>query len=94
MANYGEEITDILTEEGIKKLKVGDVLMFRKYDEQAKAEGRIDLRITRIKKKEGRVWAIQVLTFESDEIAVTGKKNLWGRSKRKTIKEHINEEVK
>lgn len=80
-----EDITDILTPKGIKSLKVGDVLMFKKQDEKTGEMGRVDLRITRI--KGGKVFAKQVLTFTVDEVAITGKKSIFGKRKRRLLTE-------
>ena len=70
------EITDTISPEGIDKLKKGQILIFTNDKE------RIDLKITRIDRKNHRIWAERVITFRSDEIVVnTG-------NKRETIEEY------
>ena len=57
-----QEITDVLTPEGIDKLKKGQILGFMH-------EGsRNDLRITKINKKSHRAWAIPVKTYDMEDM--------------------------
>jgi hypothetical protein len=59
------DISDILTPEGAKRLKVGQVMMFD-------FEGsRNDLKIMR--KHNKKVWAKQIVTHHPDEVIVTQK---------------------
>jgi hypothetical protein len=60
-----EEITDVLTPEGVARLQVGQVLMFD-YE-----GSRNDMKITKI--KNGRVWAKRIKTYHPDEVLVNGK---------------------
>lgn len=85
-----QEITDILTDEGIEKIKVGNILRFKVIDTEGKKEKMVELKIT--KKAKRRVWARETVTFDVDDIAITGKKNLWGRRKRKTVREELTNE--
>lgn len=71
------EITDILTPEGIEKLEKGKILIFDKDGQRA------ELKITKVDKKNQRVWAQKVVTYRTDEIVIsTGRK-------RETISEYI-----
>jgi hypothetical protein len=57
-----EEISDVLTKEGIQKLKVGQILMF-------KFEGsRNEYQITRLNRKSGKCWVKPVRTYHPDEV--------------------------
>lgn len=67
LMNKTEEITDIFTPEGIKKLKKGQILVFN--NEGVKTE----LKITRIAK--GRVWAKEVTTYSPDDVVITERKD-------------------
>lgn len=78
-----EEITNCLTEKAISELKKGQILMFR--EESGK---RNDLKVTRIDRKNKRIWAKLIKTFSEDEISVTGKKNILGKRKSKTLREY------
>lgn len=60
-----EEITDVLTPEGIARLKVGQVLMFD-YE-----GSRNELKISRI--KHGRVWARPIQTVLPNQVLVDGE---------------------
>lgn len=103
-----ERIDDVLTPEGIAKLKKGQILRFIKarelkpsdYDphipvtppSEMETSELIELKITKIDRKNQRVWAKPVKTFRADEIVVTNEKgNIFGRKKRRTIKEHLEE---
>lgn len=61
-----EEITDIITPEGLQKLTKGQILVF--MDGKKKTE----LRITKI--KSGRVWATEVRTYSPDEVTIVENK--------------------
>ncbi len=54
-----EEITDIFTPEGIKKLKKDQILIFQ-------GDKKTELKITKISK--GRVWAREVTTYTPEEV--------------------------
>lgn len=69
-----EDITDIFTPEGIKKLKKGQILFF---DDGAK---KTQLKITKI--ANNRVFAKKVITYGIDEVTIGTGKN------RKTIEEY------
>jgi hypothetical protein len=75
-----ENITDIFTKKGIKKLKVGQILIFNKDND------RIELKITKI--TDDKVMAKRVVTYREDELVVTGKKTIFGKAKRQTLKEY------
>jgi hypothetical protein len=80
-----EEITDIFNgPDVIDGLKVKQILKFKKDD------GFHEWKITRVDRKNHRVWAIPVKTYEVDELAVTNSKgNIFGRKKRMSIDEHL-----
>lgn len=69
------EITNILTPEGIKKLKKGQILMFVKDGK------RNDIKITRMSK--GRVWAKRVDTYDPEDLVVSSG------NETETIEEHL-----
>lgn len=56
------DLTDTLTVEGRKKLKVGQVLFFDK----------VDIRIAR--KYKGKVWGKRVFMYQPDEVDIIDKK--------------------
>jgi len=62
-----ENISDILTPEGIAKLKVGQILIFS-YE-----GSRNELKITKLNKKKGQAWARPVTTYDPEEIEVLNK---------------------
>lgn len=61
-----EQIDDILTPEGIKTLKTGQVLMFE-YEGSP-----LHLKIRRIT-RDGNVWAERVTLYKPEEIEITDK---------------------
>lgn len=65
--NKQEEITDILTPQGIKKILVGQVLIFKDKNK------RIDLKIT--EKIKNRVWAQKIKTYSVGELAIAEKES-------------------
>lgn len=67
--NKSQEISDVLTPEGIDKLKAGQILIFN-------YEGtRNELKITKINKKSHRAWAIPIKTYTQDQVGVFGPKS-------------------
>lgn len=59
-----EEISDVLTKEGIAKLKVGQILMFS-YE-----GSRNEYKITKLNKKSGKCWVIPVKTYHPDQVEI------------------------
>jgi hypothetical protein len=80
--NKSIEISDVLTEEGIAILKVGQVLMFKKKD------NRVDLKITKLDRKHGRAWARVIATFDVEDVNITSR-GMFGRMKHKPVKDQI-----
>lgn len=70
MSKYkSEEISDVLTHEGIKKLKQGQILVFN-------FEGsRNEYKITKLNKKSGRCWVVPVTTYAENEVHVEDKRS-------------------
>lgn len=60
-----QDISDVLTPEGIERIKVGQVLTFKNEDTET------NLKIRR--KSKGKVWAEQVYLYKEDEVEVTDK---------------------
>lgn len=59
-----DEIGDMLTKEGIQKLKVGQILMFD-YE-----GSRNEYKITRLNRKAHKCWVKKVRTYHPDEVSV------------------------
>ena len=79
-----ENISDIFTQEGIAKLSKGQILTF---DNEGR---RIQLKITRIDRKNGKIWAKRCTTYNAAEIVVTDEAgNIHGKRGRVTIAEHL-----
>jgi hypothetical protein len=79
------EISDIFTPEGIEKIKVGQILVFDND------KGKTELKITKIDRKNKKVYAKETITFSPNEVSVLGKRNFWGKRKVETLEENINE---
>jgi hypothetical protein len=62
-----EDISDIFTPEGIQRIKKDQVLMFEYEGE------RVELKITKVNKKSGKVFAKRIKTYHPDEVEVTSK---------------------
>lgn len=84
MVNKSVEITEAISDEGISKLKVGQILMFKKDGK------RVDMKITRILRKDNRIWAKVVATFDPMDIQVTSK-GMFGKLKHKPLMEKVDE---
>lgn len=80
------DISEIFTKEGIKKLTKGQILRFND-------DGKLtELKISKVDKKNGKVYANPVTTFRSDELVITDKKaNIFGRRKRRSILEEAED---
>lgn len=64
MTTKSQDISDVLTHEGIDKLKAGQILIFD-------YEGtRNELKITKINKKSHKAWAIPVKTYKQDDVEI------------------------
>lgn len=62
-----DEIGEILTKEGLNKLRIGQVLMFN-------YEGcRNEYKITRINRKAHKCWVKRIRTYHPDEVTITDK---------------------
>lgn len=69
MNTRSQDISDIVTMEGIKKLKKGQILRFD-------YEGSVnELKITYINKKEGKVLAKETQTYTENEVSVVDKRS-------------------
>lgn len=62
-----EEISDVLTLEGIQKLKVGQILMFD-YE-----GSRNEYQVTKLNKKSGKCWVKPIKTYLPEEATITDK---------------------
>jgi len=67
LATQSEDISDIFTPEGIARIKKDQVLMFEYEGE------RVELKITKVNKKSGKVFAKRVTTYHPDEVEVMGR---------------------
>lgn len=73
-----QEIGDIFTEEGLNKLKTGNILRFMKYGKM------IEYKITKLSKKNKKCWVIPAKTYLPEEIKIVDKpEKLW---KNKVVK--------
>ncbi len=68
MNTRSEEITDVISDEGFDRLKVGNVLTFD-YE-----GSRSDYKITRMNKTNRRIWARQIKTYDPSEVGIVDKK--------------------
>lgn len=73
------DISDVISDAGYDKVKVGQILTFQKDKE------RIDLKIT--KKAKGKIYAKRVITFDPEDINVTSR-GMFGRLKHKKVKDY------
>jgi len=72
MKRNSQEISDILSPEGIAKLSKGQILRFTKDDKIS------DYKITKIDYKDNKCWIIPINTYAPDEVKIIDKKEkLW-----------------
>lgn len=83
-----EEITDIIKPEAIEKLNKNQILTFMRANGQ-----RIDLKITKIDKKNHRIWAKRTLTFPAEDISIVNQSEFDDLNNNKiemeTVSEHL-----
>jgi hypothetical protein len=68
MTNNSQEISDVLTPEGLQKLKVGQILIFN-YE-----GSRNEFKVTKLNKKSGKCWVKPVTTYSEDQVDVVDKR--------------------